>query len=176
MMDDYKKAGDGHSPAFIFRTRKKISVVLAAVSAAVLLTVFTWPVLLLRSGGDILAVLPYTVRLPLTIHFIHSVQKTPVEEDLRLDDKWGGFVLEETRYQSFGVGLPFLSSEGEFREDGDYFIFAGMGRHFRTLSLRTGVGTQLQLDIAGREYRLYDMYPPGTRIDLYMGLYYQSLI
>ena len=103
--------------------------------------------------------------LPFTIQFRHSVQKTPVWENLQVEQD-GSLTLLSTRYQSFGVGLPFLEGEGDFREEGDYFIFDHMNRHFPQLTLRTGVGTQLTLSVAGREYRLYNMYPPGTRVDL----------
>ena len=59
--------------------------------------------------------------VPLTIHFIHSVQKTPVEEFLTAHAD-GHFHLSGTRYQSHGVGLPFLPEEGTFRQEGDYFV------------------------------------------------------
>ena len=76
----------------------------------------------------------------------------------------------------FGVGLPFLAEEGDFREEGDYYIFNHMDRYFRTLSLRTGVGTKLTLTVDGREYRLYERYAPGTRIDLSIVPFYRALL
>ena len=51
-----------------------------------------------------------------------------------------------------------------------------MDRHFKTLALRTGVGTQLTLTVAGREYRLYERYAPGTRIDLAIVPFYRALL
>ena len=108
------------------------------------------------------------VRVPwpaFTIRFLHSVQKTPVWENLQVEQD-GTLTLLSTRYQSFGVGLPFLESEGDFHEEGDYFVFDHMNRHFPQLTLRTGVGTRLTLSVAGREYRLYEAYPPGTRVDI----------
>ena len=93
------------------------------------------------------------------------MQKTPVWENLQVEQD-GTLTLLSTRYQSFGVGLPFLESEGDFHEEGDYFVFDHMNRHFPQLTLRTGVGTRLTLSVAGREYRLYEAYPPGTRVDI----------
>lgn len=109
---------------------------------------------------------PAEASTPLKIRFIHSVQKTPVEEQLRVDESLTGFTLNSTRYQSFGVGLPFLASEGDFHVEGDYFVMDNMERHFPTLSLRTGLGTELTVTIGQREFRLYEMYPPGTLINL----------
>jgi len=84
--------------------------------------------------------------VPLTIRFIHSVQKTPVEEFLTVHAD-GHFHLTGTRYQSHGVGLPFLPEEGQFRREGDYFVL-DMERDYPSLSLRTGVGTQLRIEVA----------------------------
>ena len=111
-------------------------------------------------------ILAWRVRdeVPLTIHFIHSVQKTPVEEFLTAHAD-GHFHLTGTRYQSHGVGLPFLPEEGSFRQEGDYFVL-DMDRDYPALSLRTGVGTQLTIAAGGTRVPAYEMYPVGTRIDL----------
>jgi hypothetical protein len=106
----------------------------------------------------------------LTIDFIHSVQKTPVKERLRVSP--GGHELElvETRYHSFGVGLPFLESEGDFRQEGNDFVITGMDRHFPGLALRTGLGTELTMTISRgssiRKFELYKDYAPGTLIEV----------
>ena len=104
------------------------------------------------------------------------MQKTPVLENLEVNEAKDGFNLLSTKYQSFGVGLPFLAEEGDFREEGDYYVFDHMDRHFKTLALRTGVGTQLTLTVAGQEYRLYERYAPGTRIDLAIVPFYRALL
>lgn len=124
------------------------------------------PVFLIRGGGRTLAALPLCQEQPFSIWFMHSVQKTPVLENLVADGQKKELRLCSTRYQSFGVGLPFWLSEGEFHEEGDFFVFDHMDRHFRTISLRTGVGTQLTLTTSAGTLRLYEMFPPGTKIDL----------
>ena len=78
----------------------------------------------------------------------------------------GGFLLDSTEYQSFGVGLPFLEDEGDFRMEGDRFLLEHMNRRFSRLSLRTGTGTMHRIFLHGKEYRLYEMFPPGTQIDI----------
>lgn len=139
-----------------------------ALAVAVFLVAFdilSAPALFLRAGDDMI-VLVRQIRdeVPVTIHFIHSVQKTPVEEFLTAHTD-GHFHLAGTRYQSHGVGLPFLPEEGTFRQEGDCFVL-DMDRDYSELSLRTGVGTELTIEAGGARIPVYEMYPVGTRIDL----------
>ena len=100
--------------------------------------------------------------LPLTINFIHSVQKTPVIEELEFDGE--NFILLRTKYKSHGVGLPFMESDGDFREENGIFIMDNMNRQIKNLELRTGVGTQLTINLDGQEIKLYEKFSPGTKI------------
>lgn len=134
------------------------------------LSVLLTPCFVVRAAGERVAMVEARAGLPFSIHFIHSVQKTPVLENLEINEAKDGFTLLSTKYQSFGVGLPFLA------EEGDYYVFDHMDRHFKTLALRTGVGTQLTLTVAGQEYRLYERYAPGTRIDLAIVPFYRALL
>ena len=104
----------------------------------------------------------------LSISFIHSVQKTPVEEYLTVDDSMSELVLNSTRYHSFGVGLPFMESDGEFYQDGDDFVMDHMNRHFDSLSLRTGLGTKLTLEFDNQSYPVYENHEPGYRVDIFI--------
>ena len=103
--------------------------------------------------------------LPLKINFIHSVQKTPVIEELEFDGE--KFILLRTKYKSHGVGLPFMESDGTFREEDGFFIMDDMNRPIQNLSLRTGVGTNLTIALADEEIKLYEKFPVGTKIDIY---------
>ena len=144
-----------------------VRLFLAALVLAALADFLIRPLLVVESEqGAILYFERAYAGMPVEIHFIHSVQKTPVEENLHVDDELVGFVLDSTRYQSFGVGLPFLASEGQFRAEGDHFVMDGMERRFPRLSLRTGVGTELTLVLDGTEERLFEKLEPGSRIDL----------
>ena len=99
---------------------------------------------------------------PLVINFIHSVQKTPVIEELEFDGE--NFILLRTKYKSQGVGLPFMESDGKFYRDGDWFIMDNMNRKFKNLQLRTGVGTELTVTLNGQEFKLFEKFPAGTKI------------
>ena len=140
-------------------------IALAAAAVLVAFDILSTPALFLQADGQ-KTVLMRQLRdeVPLTVRFIHSVQKTPVEEFLTAYAD-GHFHLTGTRYQSHGVGLPFLPEEGTFRQEGDYFVL-DMDRDYPALSLRTGVGTQLTIEAGGTRVPAYEMYPVGTRIDL----------
>ena len=140
-------------------------IALCAAVLLVALDILSAPALFLQADGKKI-VLARQIRdeVPVTIHFIHSVQKTPVEEFLTAHAD-GHFHLAGTRYQSHGVGLPFLPEEGSFRQEGDYFVL-DMERDYKELSLRTGVGTELTITVGDQIIPAYEMYPVGTRIDL----------
>ena len=114
--------------------------------------------------AQIIATIEERKGLPLEISFIHSVQKTQVIEELEFDGD--NFVLRRTKYKSQGVGLPFLESDGNFREEDGYFILDDMNRPIKNLSLRTGVGTNMTVKIDGEEFKLYEKFPVGTKIDI----------
>lgn len=139
-----------------------------------LASILSTPCFTVKAQGHIVAIRQARAHFPFSIHFIHSVQKTPVEENLEVEAD-GRFLLRSTRYQSFGVGLPFLAEEGRFCEDGDFYVFDDMNRHFPALSLRTGVGTQLTLDVDGTVFPLCESYEPGTKIDLFTAPLFMAL-
>ena len=108
------------------------------------------------------AIIDARKNLPLTIKFIHSVQKTPVIEELEFDGE--EFVLRRTIYKSHGVGLPFMESDGDFREEDGNFIMDNMNRKIKNLQLRTGLGTKLCIVLDGKEFKLHEMFKVGTKI------------
>lgn len=135
----------------------------------------TRPILCVQSDQETVAQVETYDGLPMKIRFIHSVQKTPVEEYLHIESDLQTIQLDSTVYHSFGVGLPFLETDGDWRQEGDDFILENMNRHFPTLSLRAGVGTKLTLTVDGKEYPLYDMLKVGDRIDIYVVPRYATL-
>lgn len=141
----------------------------------VLSPVLLQPWLFLYGGGTRLLDRPVRAGTAVTIRFIHSVQKTPVWEYLSVNDQADGFCLHKTKYQSFGVGLPFMESDGTFRHEGDYFIMDHMERHFPQLHLRTGVGTQLTVTIADTTCPLYQYLPDGSAVDIKVAPLYQYI-
>ena len=137
-------------------------IFLAIIVSAILFALTTSPKIFVGTEHLAVAVVDAAQGLPITIEFMHSVQKTPVIEELAFDA--GEFVLLRTRYKSLGVGLPFDAGDGNFRREGDWFIMDDMNRRFKNLELRTGKGTRLKITVGGREYELYKKFPLGTKI------------
>lgn len=137
-------------------------IFLAVIVSAILFALTTSPKIFIGTEHLAVAVFDAAQGLPITIEFTHSVQKTPVIEELAFDA--GEFVLLRTRYKSLGVGLPFDAGDGNFRREGDWFIMDDMNRRFKSLELRTGKGTRLKITVGGREYQLYKKFPLGTKI------------
>lgn len=141
----------------------KMKQFLFIVAALVILFIVTiTPKIFIGTEYQTVAVVDAKEGLPLTIEFTHSVQKTPVIEELSYKDS--EFILLRTRYKSLGVGLPFDTGDGNFRREDDWFIMDDMNRHFKNLELRTGKGTRLKITLNNREYELYKKFPLGTKI------------
>ncbi|MCR5756317.1 MAG: DUF1850 domain-containing protein [Selenomonas sp.] len=138
--------------------------------------ILTLPCLIVRVGGERLYIGEAAAGFPLSLHFIHSVQKTPVEEYLAVDEARQGFILLATKYQSFGVGLPFDATEGEFSQEGNYYWLRGQKRTYTHLDLRIGVGTELALNLGGRSIPLYERYRPGTLVTIELMPLWKGLV
>ena len=136
-------------------------ILFAVAMSAILFCLTSTPKIFVGTERETVAVVDAREGLPLTVEFVHSVQKTPVIEEL---DFSGEFVLRRTKYQSQGVGLPFDESDGNFRREGVWFIMDDMNRRFSELEFRTGKGTRLTLTVDGRKFELYKKFPVGTKI------------
>ncbi len=70
-----------------------------------------------------------------TFEYIHSVSKTPIEEELEI--KNGCFKLIEVRYiDQGGAGMPeFSYGEEKFEKVGDKFIISNFDRVFQTIPI-----------------------------------------
>ena len=154
------------------KVNKEIKLLLIS-SLFILFYLFTRPFIFFVAEDSILMAIPANADKNFTIRFIHSVQKTPVEENLRVNDGLDGFILESTKYQSFGVGLPFLLNEGDFRREGYYFIFENINRQLKNLSLRVGVGNELTIIYQQKEYPIYQKVKLGSKIELKIAPYYK---
>ncbi len=156
MKNDERRTGALRRP-FIF-----VGVLLFAA-----LLGFSWymtrPVVAVLAEGTLLTSTPAAPGTELSLRFIHSVQRTPVEEFFVVNGTADGLVLRVTRYESFGVGLPFLESDGKFRREGDWFVM-DMERPIPRLDLRPGVSTKLTLFLAGEAIPLYERVPLGTLV------------
>ncbi len=99
------------------------------------------------------------------IEFMHSVQKTPVQEYFIVRGK-NDLLLEKTIYQSMGVGLPFMASEGKLKTTGDGHFVLEMHREYQTLKLRTGLEACPKIYFGGNILPIYNLYEPGTLVEV----------
>ena len=101
------------------------------------------------------------------LRYKHSVQKTVVEEHFWIN-KDNISLMYKTIYSSFGVGLPFLQSEGElsFIEDGRMQLNFANPRSFNVVMLWTGPEAEVVLLVNNETINLYDIYPPGTLLEI----------
>ena len=142
---------------------KRIIVISLAV---VILVILFFPCLFIRNISGFLIIKPLIGDVDLKINYIHSVQKTPVEECLKIN-KFDKIRLYETRYQSFGVGLPFSEEDGEFHQEGNFFVLK-MNRQFKNLFLRVGKETNLTLNVDGDILPVYRTMAIGSRVEIYV--------
>ena len=105
---------------------------------------------------------------PVTLAYRHSVQKTMIYEYLAVNDSEDGLVLQSTKYQSLGVGLPFSKEEGEFRREGEWFILDKINRKYPDLSIRNGVTNDERVIVGGHEYVLSELMPVGKELHIYV--------
>ena len=137
-------------------------ILLAVAMSAVLFLLTGSPKIFVGTDSATVTVVDAQENLPLKIEFLHSVQKTPVIEELQFQS--GEFVLIRTKYKSQGVGLPFDANDGNFHRDGDWFVMDDMNRRFRSLEFRTGKGTRLTITVGKKKFELYKKFPVGTKI------------
>lgn len=155
--------------------KKELCLIFCSV-VIIFFYLMTRPFLFFVSDANLLLAVPASPKSEFSIHFIHSVQKTPVLENLMISESGKEFILLSTKYQSFGVGLPFLLSEGDFHQENDYFIFDNINRHFDQLTLRTGLGTKLTIIYKEHEYPIYKKVAPGSKVDLQIAPYYKRFM
>ena len=111
---------------------------------------------------------------PIKWEYRHSVMKTHIEEYLAVNEAADGLILHATKYQSFGVGLPFWEGDGHFRQEGQWFIMDDMERPYPTLSFRNGVSNDGVITVGETSYRLAELMPLGSELYLYVAPLYKG--
>ena len=89
------------------------------------------------STTEIIAALPVKAGDRFTIRYIHSVDKTPIFEEFRLDLKQG-LVLEKTWFTMFGAGLGHWPGHGDLRQDKEWITIDNIEQPLGSFILRIG--------------------------------------
>ena len=89
------------------------------------------------STGEEIASLKVQTGDHFTIRYIHSVDKTPVFEEFRLDQK-KGLVLEKTWFKMFGAGLGHWPGHGNLTQDSQWIKIDNIEQPLNSFILRIG--------------------------------------
>ncbi len=99
-----------------------------------------------------------------TVRWIHSVELTPWEELFQVID--GHIYLEETRFQSFGAGVPDAIGTQSETADG-YVTYSGIHQEMPSLIYGVSPIAQHELLIGKAQpktYVLYELLPADTPV------------
>lgn len=150
------------------KTNGKWGRFFAFAISLLLLTAAIWPVpaLLVREQrGEIGLVVPLLSDKEFDYEYIHSVQKTPVQEHFVAAPD-NQLKLISTTYQSFGVGLPYLPEEGELTLINGKYVLTGIDRSFGVVHMGVWPPVKQALRIHGKRYVLADYFASGTMLDI----------
>lgn len=113
--------------------------------------------IIVESDGQAGLVLPTFRDDMFSLHFIHSVHKTPVWENFVVENE-GRLVLVSTEFESYGVGMPFLPEEGTFERKDNKIRLVNLRREFAQIPARVGSEARLSLLHQGVDYPLYQCF------------------
>lgn len=103
-----------------------------------------------------------------TISFVHSVNRRPVYDTLRVEDDH--IVIVRSRYDSFGAGMPETSTgEGTFTVAKDGWLEWTVNRPVPDISVRVGWTADHTLHIKAEKIRLAELAEPGTALTIKAG-------
>lgn len=136
------------------------------VLVMVVLVMFPIPVLLVSEPDHPPAlVIPLVHGKTFSLEYVHSVQKTPVQEHFSLAPG-NKLVLKSTTYQSLGVGLPFLPEEGNLVNDNGTFVLSGLNRQFNKIRIGFMPLAHQGLLYHGQHYQFKYYFAPGTLLEI----------
>jgi hypothetical protein len=128
----------------------------------------TWPVNVISismESGKVIVCGPIPEGWTFTSRIIHSLEKTPVEDEYRVVS--GRIWQWEERYQSNNAGLPTeVPENGRFVSAPDWFIIRGGRNHWDALRYRVGncgLGRNLLALEGFGQIRAFERYP-GERL------------
>lgn len=154
-------------PGLYLPNMKRVCLAVLVLVLLIACAVPITPCLEVRSrGGRLLFGRPVKLHERVTLNYIHSVARRPVDEVWEVASP-GVLILRETIYDSFGAGLPADLAPGEALElkDGRLRI-SGMDRRLPVVGLAVGRTAEHTLIFAGGSVRLADVSPPGSLVEI----------
>jgi hypothetical protein len=122
------------------------------------------PVLIVsEQQGEEVLIIPLLHGREFDYQYLHSVQKTPVQEHfIALPNNQ--LLLTSTTYESFGVGLPFLPEEGKLHHVNGKYLLSDLKRKFDIINIGFMDLAQQELSYHGQEYSFRDYFLSGTKL------------
>ena len=115
------------------------------------------------TGGDTVLCAPLAEGEEFVISFVHSVNKRPVYDTLRVEGDH--LVIVKSRFDSFGAGMPDGSTtEGTLSTGKDGWIDWTINRPVPEVTVRVGRVAEHVLHFKGREIRLSELAEPGKAL------------
>ena len=99
------------------------------------------------------------------VKWIHSVELTPWEEIFRIDNE-NNIILDRTRFQQFGAGVPDFAGKTVEIKDG-YITYGEINQKIPLLPYGISNFAKHTLVFKNIEYPLYKLVPDGDRINIY---------
>ena len=99
-----------------------------------------------------------------TLRFIHSVEKTEVDEIIRIGK--GDLIIDSTIFESFGAGLPFdVQDDQTIRTENGKVMIEKIDRHVPSIDLFIGqVIANHTFLFKGETIPLKELSEPGTSL------------
>lgn len=149
--------------SFYFNHRVKILLLLGILLIFFCLIPIKTLVVGIQQENDML-IIPMLKEKAFSLNYVHSVQKTPVQENFILAPEDNTLILTSTEFQSLGVGLPFLEEEGHFVNTEGLFVITEINRPFAVINLAFMPLAQQSLNYNNIRYEFKDYFEPGTLI------------
>jgi hypothetical protein len=99
------------------------------------------------------------------VKWIHSVELTPWEEIFRIDSN-NNIILDRTRFQQFGAGVPDFAGKTVEIKDG-YITYGEINQKIPLLPYGISNFAKHTLVFNDVEYPLYELVPDGDRINIH---------
>jgi len=100
-----------------------------------------------------------------SFYYLHSVQKTPVQENYVLASG-NKLRLVSTDYQSYGVGLPFLPEEGTLVNDNGKFRLTEINRLYSKIDMAFMPLAEHALLYEGKRYDFERYFDAGSLLEI----------
>jgi len=146
-------------------------IILLALLVVIPLFFFPVPTLVVgqQNKADVL-IIPLFKDKTFSYFYIHSVQKTPVQEYFSAAPD-NTLILTSTEFKSLGVGLPFLADEGTFKNQQGTFLITDINRKFPQINI--GIIPLAQQALIYKNQFIYfnDYFSPGAMISIRLKTY-----